>query len=360
METSLLPVPVGPISAHIVASLRAGTGPTVDVIVGDDPLEHDLQLGLYVLNELHYRGWTNVSDDLEWDNDVVSTRLGLSDEFERRLRATLGDGHGIEPLAEATRLLEIDGLSVSAHLRDRGTVDQVRESMILRSPYQSKEADPHTFALPRFTGSTKRVFTEIQSGEYGVGHRRSHAELFADALDGLGLDPTPNAHIDQCTGPGLAVSNLVTLGAMHRRLRGVVLGQLALFEMDSVIPNQAMVECVDRLDLDSAVRPFFHIHVLADTEHQDMVRAAFLSDYPRFESDQVGNVVLGMRAQSLIDHTIAEHCVPRWRNGETALHATADDSGVVVPIHRDRQRRHPSMVREDHPADQRPRMSARR
>ncbi|MBK6968267.1 MAG: hypothetical protein IPH29_03850 [Candidatus Microthrix sp.] len=42
---------------------------------------------------------------------------------------------------------------------------------------------------------------DIQAGEYGVGHARSHAELFADALVDLGIDPTPNAHIDLCTGP---------------------------------------------------------------------------------------------------------------------------------------------------------------
>ena len=51
--------------------------------------------------------------------------------------------------------------------------------------------------------------------------------LFADAIVGLDLDPTPNAHIDSCTGPAFAVTNLVTLGAMQCRRRGVVLGQLS-------------------------------------------------------------------------------------------------------------------------------------
>lgn len=346
-----LPAPVGPMSSRVITSLLDGVGPRLQPVgpLGHDPLDHDLQLALYVLNELHYGGWAGVSDDLEWNADVTTCRLALGDEFERRLRSTLGPGTSVDPLVEAKRLLAIDAVSVSAFLRDRGTIDQVRESMILRSPYQSKEADPHTFAMPRFTGATKRVFTEIQSGEYGVGYRRSHAELFADALDGLGLDATPNAHIDACTGPALAGSNLVTLGAMQRRLRGVVLGQLSLFEMDSVVPNQNMADAVDRLALEPSVRPFFHVHVLADTEHQEMVESAFLTEYTSTEPEQVANMVLGMRAQSLIDHAIAQHCVPRWRQGRSALAAPrrfVDDA--VVPL----QRRQPARrsARPGHPA----------
>ncbi len=318
--STVLPLPAGPLSDRVIVSLIAGVGPTdarIDT-VSDDPLDRDLQLALYVLNELHYTGWTGVADELEWDTDLAAFRTALNNEFERRLRTTLPHD-STDPLREARRLLGLGGLSISRHLRDVGTIDQVRESMILRTPYQSKEADPHTFALPRFGGATKRVLCEIQSGEYGVGHRRSHAELFADALEGLGLDPTPNAYIDDCSGASLATSNLVTLGSMQRRLRGIVLGQLSLFEMDSVIPNQAMVDCCDRLDLDASVRPFFHIHVLADTEHQEMVESAFLGEYPAIEPDQVPNLLLGMRAQSLIDHTIASETVPAWRDGASAL-----------------------------------------
>jgi len=318
--TSSLPVGVGELSEMVVDALLDGVGPpSVGFDHFDaDPLDHDLQLALYVLNELHFAGWVGVDDDLEWNPAVTALRYELSHEFERRLRHTLPVSLS-GPAAEVRRLLALPGPSVSTYLRDHGTVEQVRESMILRSAYQSKEADPHTFAVPRFAGPTKRVLTEIQSGEYGVGHRRSHAELFGDALVGLGLDPTPNAHVDACTGPALAVSNLVTLGAMQRRLRGVVLGQLSLFEMDSVIPNQRMVDCCDRLGLDEGVRPFFDIHVLADTEHQVMVEASFLVEYPRIDPKQVHNLLLGMRAQSLIDHAVARDAVPNWKRHRSAL-----------------------------------------
>lgn len=317
--TSSLPQPVGPVSGHASALLDARTNASSPRIpLRDDPFDHDLQLGLYMLNELHFGGWGGVSDTFEWQGGVAAFRSALSAEFERRLRCAL-PAVSADPREEAHRLLALGGPSVSGHLRDNGTIEQVRESMIMRTPYQSKEADPHTFALPRFSGTTKRVFTEIQSGEYGVGHRCSHAELFADAMEGLGLDATPNAHVNSCTGVGLATSNLVTLGAMQRRLRGIVLGQLSLFEMDSVVPNRAMVECCDRLGLDASVRPFFHIHVMADTEHEQMVEQAFLTDYPVLESDQVDNLLLGLRAQSMIDHAIAAEIVPAWESGRSAL-----------------------------------------
>lgn len=315
--TVSLPNPVGQLSEHAIALLSRHRGRTAAPVAGDDPLDHDLQLALYVLNELHYASWYGIDDDLEWDPDVTATRTELGSEFERRLRIRFPE-IGQEPLKEARRLLDLDGPSVSAHLRDQGSVDQLIETMMLRSPYQVKEADPHTFALPRFTGPVKRVFTEIQSGEYGVGYRRSHAELFSDALVALDLDPTPNAHINSCNGAALATSNLVTLGAMNRRLRGLVLGQLALFEMDSVIPNQAMVECCDRLGLDPAVRAFFSVHVLADAEHQVMAETAFLTDYPEAEPDQVANLILGLRGQSLIDHQIAADLIPRWQHAVAA------------------------------------------
>jgi len=68
-----LPVPVGPISHRVIMSLLDGLGPVLDDVDvgGHDPLDHDLQLALYVLNELHYSGWGGVSADLEWDPDVT-------------------------------------------------------------------------------------------------------------------------------------------------------------------------------------------------------------------------------------------------------------------------------------------------
>lgn len=284
--------------------------------VNRSPFDHDAQLALYILNELHYSGWAGVDDALEWEPTVARWRGDLSEWLEGSLRACVGSDL-VDPSVEVQRLLGLDGPSVSRHLADEGTLDQLVESMILRTPYHGKEADPHTFVIPRLSGSVKRTLCDIQAGEYGVGHARSHAELFADALADVGVDPTPNAHIDLCTGPSLAISNLVSLGALRRRLRGVVLGQLALFEMDSVVPNGRMVQCVDRLGCSDRVRRFFQVHVMADAEHEVQAERAFLVDYPHQEPAQVDNLLLGMRAQSLIDQQIAADLMAGWSRRPT-------------------------------------------
>ncbi len=312
-----LPVPVGPLSEAAIQLLSGptdATWPPLPVADGDDAgdddaFDDDRQLALYILNETHYAGWTSVSDDFEWHPAVHDLRRRLNSWFEAALRRSLPSDR-TDPLAEAERLLDTPGPSVSAFLAESGTIDDLRRSMVFRSPYQSKEADPHTFALPRFSGEVKRVLCDIQAGEYGVGHRSSHAELFAAAMVGLDLDPTPNAHVDRCGGAALATSNLVTLGSMQRRLRGVTLGQLALFEMDSVVPNGRMVTACDRLGLPASVRRFFDVHVMADAEHEVLVKRAFLTDYPKIEPAQVDNLLLGMRAQHLIDRRVAAELVP--------------------------------------------------
>ncbi len=56
-----------------------------------------------------------------------------------------------------------------------------------RSAYQLKEADPHSWAIPRLSGPPKAALVEIQADEYGGGRPdRMHAELFADAMEALG------------------------------------------------------------------------------------------------------------------------------------------------------------------------------
>ncbi len=109
---------------------------------------------------------------------------------------------------------------------------------------------------------------------------------------------------------------------MKRSLRGAVVGQLALFEMDSVDPNQKMVHACERLDLGDEVRAFFQVHVLADAEHEVIAARAFLDEYPLAEPDQVDNLLFGIRVQSRIDAVLADHTVGAWSVGRSALRST--------------------------------------
>jgi len=58
-----------------------------------------------------------------------------------------------------------EALSVSTFIEREATADQVLEFMIHRSAYQLKEADPHSWALPRLWGKPKAAMVEVQADE---------------------------------------------------------------------------------------------------------------------------------------------------------------------------------------------------
>ena len=65
----------------------------------------------------------------------------------------------------------------------------------------------------------------------------------------LGLDARYGAYLDHLPGDTLATVNLMSLFGLHRRLRGAIVGHLALFEMTSSIPNRRYARGLRRLGL---------------------------------------------------------------------------------------------------------------
>ena len=128
----------------------------------DDPLlDEDLHLALYVLYELHYRGFSDVDVDWEWEPSLLELRQKLEAAFEAGLKQALGEPVPVTVLPDRMdialrELVEADdGPSVSTYIESRATVGQLREALIHRAAYQLKEADPHTWAIPRLWGPPK-------------------------------------------------------------------------------------------------------------------------------------------------------------------------------------------------------------
>ncbi|MGW5640619.1 iron-containing redox enzyme family protein, partial [Streptomyces sp. NPDC003832] len=94
-----LPKARGEVSAAVLDRLtahpRTRTGP-MTVPVPKDPYGDDLQLSLYLLYELHYRGFEGVDDRLEWDPDLLRLRAALEDRFLAALRDGVPRGGGAE------------------------------------------------------------------------------------------------------------------------------------------------------------------------------------------------------------------------------------------------------------------------
>jgi Iron-containing redox enzyme len=329
-----LPQARGPLSAHVVALLEADpvdvlpttdwSAGTVDVL-GDE----DFHLALWMLYELHYRGFEGIGEH-EWDPPLIALRRQLEQRFESALRERTA-GYVEDALGCSTDLVDqvtavidaVDGPSVPRYLQREASRDEVVEFLVQRSLYHLKESDPHAFVIPRIDGRAKVALAELQYDEYGAGRPdRLHARLFADALEACGLDPTYGAYVDRVPGHTLAVNNVMSLFGLSRRLRGAALGHLAAFEATSSVPCRRIAAGIERVGLPDVVADYFHEHVEADSVHEQVairdVCGSLVEDDPRLRED----VLFGVAACLYLDVLAAEGVLEAW---ERSRRATRDD-----------------------------------
>jgi hypothetical protein len=292
---------------------------------GPDPLtDEDLQLALYCCYELHYRGLPGVDERWEWSPPLLAFRAALEVPFEAALRELVGPVAAAPAPGQmdvALRAVEDadDAPSVSRHVEREATREQVLEFMVHRSAYQLKEADPHSWALPRLSGPPKAALVEIQSDEYGGGRpERMHARLFADAMEAAGLDARYGAYVDQVPAITLATVNLMSLCGLHRRLRGAIVGHLALFEMTSSIPNRRYATGLRRLGLEAAT-PFFDEHVEADAVLEAVAAVDLAGGLARQEPALATDILWGASALLAVEGRWARHLMSAWERGESSL-----------------------------------------
>lgn len=318
----MLPRPRGELSAAVIAALRGRPGPlALPSVVTDDPLaDDDLHLALYTCYELHYRSFASVDDGWEWEPSLLALRRTLEAPFEAALRDALPPLHGGSVTDALAKLaVTTTGPSLSKYVRDHGTLDEVREFAVHRSLYQLKEADPHTWAIPRLSGAAKAAVVHIQSGEYGDGDPAAmHCVLFADTLRALGLDDTYGSYLDIVPGPTLATVNLMSLFGLHRRLRGALVGHLALFEMTSVGPMSRYADAMRRLGLDDAASLFYDVHVEADAGHE-VVAATMADAAVANEPELADDIVFGARALMHVEARFTKLLLDSWEHGTTSL-----------------------------------------
>jgi hypothetical protein len=335
----VVPSPRGPLSAALLEALAQTPGdlPQIDLPDVADPLaDDDLHLSLYVLYELHYRGLDGVDERWEWDPALLELRARIEAVFADGLAEALRDW--VAPPADpATMDLALraiidadDGPSLARHLESQGTLDELREFLMHRSAYQLKEADPHSWAIARLSGPPKAALVEVQADEYGGGDpRRVHAQLFADTLEALGLDATYGAYVDVLPGVTLATVNLMSFFGLHRRLRGAIVGHLALFEMTSSIPNRRYATALKRLGADDPrALAFFEEHVTADAVHENIAAVDLAGGLARQEPQLTADILFGARALVELEARWAEHLLGAWADGRSALRSAAQAQAV--------------------------------
>ena len=323
-----LPGPRGETSELLLAELQSPvhTLPSATVESPPDVLaDEDLQLALYLCYELHYRGLPGVDAGWEWEPSLLALRAMLEALFDRALLGlggAPGDAAGPEDMDLALRAIADadDGPSLSAYAERDASLEQMLEFMVHRSAYQLKEADPHSFALPRLWGRPKAALVEIQADEYGGGRvERIHAELFARAMRAVGLDPQYGAYLDVVPALTLATVNLMSRWGLHRRWRGAIVGHLAMFEMTSSIPNRRYANGLRRLGFGEDATAFFDEHVMADAVHESIAAVDLAGGLVAQEPELAPDVLWGARVLSLLEDRWARHLLDSWERGESSL-----------------------------------------
>jgi heme oxygenase-like protein len=323
-----LPQPRGEISAALVAALARPVHPLQAFRLAapaDSLSDQDLQLALYLCYELHYRGVPGVADEWEWEPTLLALRRDLEAAFEAALHATVprpAPPQAPEEMDLALRAVADadDGPSLSRYIERDATEEQLLEFITHRSAYQLKEADPHSWALPRLEGGPKAALVQIQVDEYGNGEAaRVHAQLFADAMDELGLDQRYGAYIDHLPGVTLATVNLMSLFGLHRRWRGAIVGHLALFEMESSIPNRRYASGLRRLGFGERATAFFDEHVTADAIHENIAMVDLAGGLARQQPALAGDILWGAATLVALEATLARHVLGAWEEGVSSL-----------------------------------------
>jgi hypothetical protein len=307
--------------ARLGAVTRAAVAGTPDILHDDD-----LQLALFCLYELHYSGIDGAGDDWEWNPDLLRVRQCIEAAFEARVRdeVDLGDLPGTTSEAVCAELFRLtgedSGPSMSRFVSKSASNDQLREFLVHKAVYQLKEADPHTFAIPRLTGRSKAALVEIQADEYGNGlPARMHSALFARTMRELGMDDTYGAYLDVTPAITLASNNLMSLFGLNRRLRGAIVGHLAAYEMTSSQPNRLYSRGFTRHGYGENATEYFDEHVEADAVHEQIagrdMAGGLVEEDPRLLPD----VLFGAAAGLAVDTLMTRHIMDAWESGGSSL-----------------------------------------
>ncbi|MGW4593659.1 iron-containing redox enzyme family protein [Amycolatopsis thermoflava] len=321
--SAALPAARGPLSEAVIEALgrdERGDFPELPETADADPFGEDLQLALHVCYELHYQGFTGVDPDWEWDPDLLRLRAAMERVFLAALRAHTPGGDDVEEALAPLLVEPVNGTGLSHFLAAEGTWDQVREYFVLRSIYHHKEADPHAWVIPRLRGKPKAALVAVEFDEYGGGRAdQVHAQLYADLLDGAGLNSQYLHYLEHAPACMLAVVNMMSLFGLHRRFRAALAGHFAAAEITTAPSAQRMEKALRRLDADDRCRYFYTEHIEADAVHEQVMRRDVLGGLLATEPELAADIVFGIQATDLVEQRFADHVLGEWQQGRSAL-----------------------------------------
>lgn len=337
-----LPAARGPISSAVLTALRQDDPAQLPAPADcaflsklwTDPLaDDDLQLTLWTCYELHYHGFAEVADRWEWQPELIRLRTVLEDELRFALQRDVSVHPDERPIAEQLQSLvdSDDGPGLSRYMQQDATLEQFLEFVIHRSIYQLKEADPHTWAIPRLAGPAKSALVDIQVDEYGSGNPAGmHSELYRQLMRQLHLDDRDGGYVDAVPGITLAVGNVMSLFGLHRAWRGALVGHLAAYEMTSSTPSRRYARGLRRLGAPDAACAFYDVHVTADALHEQLAAHDLCAGLARAEPPLTEQILFGAAVCLYVDNRFAVHVLDCWERGVSSLFDFASAAARVA------------------------------
>jgi len=319
-----MPEPRGPLSGHVTEALAS----PVHRVAGHPEIgahsltDDDLHLALYLCYELHYTATDGVDPAWEWEPSLLEFRRAMEDAFEKELIVGVPDAEGKVDIASTLEAIaqSDSGCVLGRNLERNPSIERFKEFVMHRSAYQLKEADPHSWVIPRLGGKAKAALIEIQSDEYGGGEAKSmHAVLFRDTMRALGLDDSYGAYVGRLPGVTLAGINLMSLFGLHRRWRGAIVGHLALFEMTSTEPNRRYGNALRKLGFGRDATHFYDEHVEADAVHEAIAAHDLAGSLALEEPDIAADIEFGARCLQHLDELWCSHVIEAWEHGRSSL-----------------------------------------
>ena len=289
-----LPRGRGPRSTWLVDVLTHSPRRPVRAAPRDDVDRADAALCLWVLHELHYRGFDEVDDRWEWHGATLQLRAELEGRLEDDLReqwSTSRPPAGLTLAASLQAIIDADsGPSLARYVQQRSSREQTDQLLRQRSIYHLKEADPTSWVVPRLSARPKAALLEVQFDEYGNGDpARLHHALFEVGLTASGLSGHYGAYVDEAFVEVLEQNNVVSMFGLHRRLRGAAVGHLAAFEATSSIPSRQLAQGLRRLGFPEQMAAYYDEHVEADAVHEQIalrdVCVALVDEEPHLADD---------------------------------------------------------------------------
>ncbi|SFH42815.1 Iron-containing redox enzyme [Actinopolymorpha cephalotaxi] len=305
---------------------RADTMLAADV-ADADPYGDDLQLALYTCYELHYRSFGGVDEGWEWNPALLGLRNQLEAVFLGALRRDAVRHTDVDEALEPLLVEPVDADGISHFLRKHGELSHLRDHIAMRAAYHLKEADPHAWVIPRLQGVAKASLVAVEFDEFGAGRAdRAHSRLFADLMDGLGLDTRYGHYLDRTPAVMLAVVNLMSMLGLHRSLRGALVGHLAAAEITTSPSARRITQALDRLGTPDGCRVFYDEHIEADAVHEQVMRHDVIGDLISREPELTEDVIFGIDATEFLEEAVATEVLRAWRAGRSALRDPGDSA----------------------------------